>query len=452
VHSSYKLGYQSVPLGRCRSQTGVALPVCSIVNGVSSGAASGSSAADFSSSCDIHFAAYGWVGGLAVGGDPRLALGAPVGGADLLALFAHFDEGAAAAALLTLASVDPCAVGLGHGVGGAAVAAVGDDAFAAGSARAAVVDVGLHVALRGVDHGFHLALGDGAHAAERINSGGEGDLAFVDVAESGHDALVEEDDSDLVAGMRGGTFTEGGDSAFDAEGVGEDVGAEAGDLRVSCEGARGVELGELNVEDDGLHLAAGDGDAHVAPRHKPLFARAIDVPRAGHEHVGGEDEVARKVDEAPLPLRLDALDGAAYEWGLVVDAGQLGELGFEGGDDAASDGFLEGSGGSVDCVAFRHETSCLLDAMLLVAVHRYKFTGSAEINGNNDFFDPRPDLRPVVPRKHHDCDLPAFKILLVAEVLVRCHKNVEGGILSRMQKLAVLQLIPAHLARCLYVV
>jgi hypothetical protein len=73
-----------------------------------------------------------------------------------------------------------------------------------------------------------------------------------------------------------------------------------------------VELGDRHLEGDGLIGAAGDGDAHAALWLPPLLAGLIDMPRAAHEHVRDEDEVAREEDEAPLPASFDLFHGAAY--------------------------------------------------------------------------------------------------------------------------------------------
>ncbi len=67
-----------------------------------------------------------------------------------------------------------------------------------------------------------------------------------------------------------------------------------------------------------------------------------------------EDEVAGEVDEAPLAAGFDLFDGAAGDGRVVVDAGEGGKAGLEGGDELAADGALHGAGGSVDGVAFRH--------------------------------------------------------------------------------------------------
>ena len=138
----------------------------------------------------------------------------------MLSLLAGEDGGTASATLLALAAVDPEAVAGVHGMGGAAITGVGDDAVSG-----AVEDVCLHVFLGGLDHGVHLAVGDGAHGAEGVDAGGEGYLAFVDVAEAGDYALVEEDYGDLVGGVGGGSVAQGLDSGFDGELVVKDVGA-----------------------------------------------------------------------------------------------------------------------------------------------------------------------------------------------------------------------------------
>lgn len=157
--------------------------------------------------------------------DPRLAVGAPVGGPCLLALLAQHDGGTTAAAFLAVAAVDPEALFLVHSRGGAAVAGVGHDPIAL-----AVGDVGLHVALRELDEALHLGVRDGLHGAPGVHSSRERHLALVDISEPCEHALIEQGDAYLSIGMLAGVRFETDDSGGGCEVGGEDVGAEFRDL------------------------------------------------------------------------------------------------------------------------------------------------------------------------------------------------------------------------------
>src|SRR5215216_1757686 len=73
---------------------------------------------------------------------------------------------------------------------------------------------------RGVDV-LYLLCGKGAGFARGVDAGGEKDLVYVDVAEAGHDGLVEKQ------ALHARLAAEGGGQVFDREVPGERVGAEA---------------------------------------------------------------------------------------------------------------------------------------------------------------------------------------------------------------------------------
>ena len=81
-----------------------------------------------------------------------------------------------------------------------------------------------------------------------------------------------------------------------------------------------MELGDGDVEGYGLVVGGGEGYSHLAAGHPPLFARLVDVPGAGHEHVGYQDEVAAEEEEGPLAAGFYFFDGAADQRCVVVDA------------------------------------------------------------------------------------------------------------------------------------
>ena len=115
-----------------------------------------------------------------------------------------------------------------------------------------------------------------------------------------------------------------------------------------------MEFGDGDVEGDGVDIWRADDDAHVGAVALPFFVGAIDVPAAGHEHVGEENEVAGEMDEQPFAVGFDFFDGAAGDGRVDFDAFEFGEDGFEGGDGLVGERAVERAGGAEDCVAFRH--------------------------------------------------------------------------------------------------
>ena len=116
----------------------------------------------------------------------------------------------------------------------------------------------------------------------------------------------------------------------------------------------GVELGHRDVEGDGQHRRRLHHDPHVRAVSLPLFAGSVDVPAAAHQHVGEQNQIAGKMHEQPLAAGFHGIDGAAGEWGIVIDAREFGEDGFEARDGLAGERAVEGAGGAEDGVAFGH--------------------------------------------------------------------------------------------------
>jgi len=78
------------------------------------------------------------------------------------------------------------------------------------------------------------------------------------------------------------------------------------------------------------------------------------MPRAVHAHVRAQHEIAGKPDKQVLATRIDALDGAAEERRGTIEARQLCKNGFESGDRAARQRFVQRARRTEDSVAFRH--------------------------------------------------------------------------------------------------
>ena len=154
--------------------------------------------------------------------------------------------------------------------------------------------------------------------------------------------------------MRSCTIAQCPDASLDGEVVGKNIGAELRDLRVAFKRASGVELGDRDVEGNGLVISAGDGYAHATLRLPPFFSNLIDVPRPAHQHMRDEDQVAREEHETPLAASFDLLDSTTDERGVVVQAGEFCETRFERGDDFTAESFLQSAGGTEDCVTLRH--------------------------------------------------------------------------------------------------
>ena len=87
---------------------------------------------------------------------------------------------------------------------------------------------------------------------------------------------------------------------------------------------------------------------------RPFFVRAVDVPAAGHEHVGEEDEVAGEINEDPFAVGFDFFDSATGDGSVYFDAFEFGKDAFEGGDGLVGERAMERACGTKDCVAFGH--------------------------------------------------------------------------------------------------
>src|ERR1039458_4495244 len=129
-----------------------------------------------------------------------------------------------------------------------------------------------------------------------------------------------------------------GDGEIGVEIGRERRGAESVEAFAALQAVGGVELRYRNIEGDSEHRRGLHYDAHVRAVPLPLFAGTVDVPTAAHQHVSEQDEVAGEVHEEPLAARFHGLDGASGERGVVIDARQLGEHGFEAREELSTEG------------------------------------------------------------------------------------------------------------------
>jgi hypothetical protein len=274
-----------------------------------------------------------------------LTSGAPESRAGAGGLFAAFDTGAALAAGFAATFVDPeifLAVGA---AGGAAESGVRDDLVAG-----IVGDASLQIFPRGADEAGELDDAESGDFAERVYVAGEAEFGFEDIADAGEDRLGEKGFGDFCVVMCAEAAEDFGVVVFG----GEDVGAELIEALAATERVGGVEFGDGDVEGDSVDLRRSNEDAHVEAMAFPFFVGAVDVPAAGHEHVGEEDEVAGEMDEEPFSVGFDFFDGAAGDGRVDFDAFEFGEDGFERGDGLIGERAMERAGGAEDCVAFRH--------------------------------------------------------------------------------------------------
>jgi hypothetical protein len=255
------------------------------------------------------------------------------------------DESSAFAAGFAVAFVDPEIFFAVGAAGGAAESSVGDDLVAG-----IVGDVGLEIFAGSADEAGQFGDTERGDFAKGIHITCEAKLGFEDVADAGEDRLREKGFSDFGVGMGAETAKDFGVVVLG----GEDIGAELIEGVSATKRVGGVELGDGDIEGDGVDFRRADDDAHVEAMALPFFVGAVDVPTAGHEHVGEEDEPAGKMDEHPFAVGFDFFDGAAGDGRVDFDAFEFGEDGFEGGDGLVCERAVERAGGAEDCVAFRH--------------------------------------------------------------------------------------------------
>ena len=94
------------------------------------------------------------------------------------------------------------------------------------------------------------------------------------------------------------------------------------------------ELGDRHVEGHGHPRRRCRSGCASRVLALPALARPVEMPRAVHPHVRAQRQAAGEAHQQVLAARLAALDGAAGDRRVVVDARQRRQAGGEGGHDA----------------------------------------------------------------------------------------------------------------------
>ncbi len=223
------------------------------------------------------------------------------------------------------------------------LAAVHGQAFGDGPARAAA-QVGPQLVVGGLDQTAPNVNVDLAHRGERAEATGEQHLALEHVPDPAGDALIEQGHGDGLARLGDREPVHGG----------REVGV--GETQVGPEMPGGVVDGAINERAD-----VGRGEAHRLPTLDPddhagevgglapPLSRLVQVPRAGHLHVGLQDEPSLKVNEQMLSPRLDRSDNIAHPRAVTPQAFRI-----EAGHGSPGQRGAQPTGGSVNGVTFGH--------------------------------------------------------------------------------------------------
>ena len=179
------------------------------------------------------------------------------------------------------------------------------------------------------------------HRSKRIHATDEKRFRFVDVADAGDHALIEEDIADFLVRL----LADASQSLIDIERFAEEIGTVRGNR---------AEFGDRNVEADRFEVVSGNEQAHVVAPLAPALAGAIQVPTAVHPQMGAQDERARELDDQILARRGDALDSPAAQRRPIVDARQLRQNGLESRNHFAGERLMQRARGAKNRVAFRH--------------------------------------------------------------------------------------------------
>lgn len=172
-------------------------------------------------------------------------------------------------------------------------------------------------------------------------------FATPDVAQAGHDALIEQD----VAHGRGRV-----DNLEPAHEIGgvvapQDVWPEGTQAWHHPQVPRRHEAHHRRVEAHGLVISRLEYEAHGAGRVPPPLADHIGAPGAGHPHMGVHNKIAGE-DKKVLGPGLHVIDRAAHELGGASI--QRNVAGFDGGDGATNEPRPQPSRGAGDRVTFGH--------------------------------------------------------------------------------------------------
>src|SRR5262244_2540609 len=199
-------------------------------------------------------------------------------------------------------------------IGGASEAAVGHRAC-----DGQVRDVGLQKLARCGHKSGEFGVGERLDKAERMDVRGEADFGFEDVSDAGEQGLRHECGADFE--FRTGAQAGNGFGSIELRR--KERRAERSEASTALQGGGSVELGDLYIEGDSEDALGVQDDAHMDASALPAFSGAVDVPTAAHEHVRQEGEIARKMDEQPLPAGFDVIDGPTGDRRINLDTGQM---------------------------------------------------------------------------------------------------------------------------------
>ena len=196
-------------------------------------------------------------------------------------------------------------------------------------------------------------------------------LGFVDVADAGHRALIEQRVADRFGSSRAQSLKR----LVAIEVRIEEIRTQSPAV-VSRHGmppqSRDSSMNSATgtVESDRLVICRRDYETHVTSGALPRLSRFVDVPASIHAHVCVQHQTAGELHQDMLSDRSDVLDRPACQWVILVDAIQRWQDGFEPHHGFPRERAMQRPRGSKYGVAFRHGCFSLLDRGLVVGLLR----------------------------------------------------------------------------------
>jgi hypothetical protein len=197
-----------------------------------------------------------------------------------------------------------------------------------------------------------LVVGDAGEPPPWGHPGSPERLGLPEIADPGHDSLIEERFADRAALVG---QAKAGEHRIEVWRRGEDVGPEPA-------GPTAVQLEDGAVPEDGFALSSAQ-DEPWPPARRP--APRPHLPATSHAQMAAEDEAALEVEQQVLADRLDSLEPAAVQpfresldLGLRVRGLHL---------DTLADEDLQSTRGAVDRIALGHASSMSSRARAAVA-------------------------------------------------------------------------------------
>ncbi len=209
-----------------------------------------------------------------------------------------------------------------------------------------------HLSLRFVQDLEELGIGDFGELPPRRDASSPERFRLPEVADPGHEPLVEErlaDGATLVGQAKAGQH-------------GVEIRRDGEDVRPEAAGSAAVQLEDRAVPEDGFTLRAAEDEPGPAPR---LPVARPDLPAPAHPQMAAEHEAALEVEQQVLADRLDTLQQATVE--PLRESLDL-SLWVRGLDlDALSDEHLQTACRAVDRIALGHASSMSSRARAAVA-------------------------------------------------------------------------------------